>query len=316
MTAGINTIQARTADTEKGTFLIGDLHTVRSGILAASNGTTNFGLVRGGTPLGEITASKKLRPCGKTTANGAQASVNQVAVNETKGFRTSDVVDVLSTLGVEGTAVLDGDGASGADIEIESSTADGIAHAIQIVNPGADHDLQAAVTLSAAGLATVVVTLEYASAAIQSTVDEVIAEINASAGQWIEARLASGGTGSNTAAAVASTPLAGGIAPGGTIATGRTVSGITPDTDMTLSGAAFTVADGDKVQLNNGAQTAVGYMYDVFGVSTANHIDHSTGAAVATDMPVQYFRNGDVREAGLPFTNALIKADLSDVRHS
>lgn len=232
----------------------------RSILIAKDNGTTGFGLVKAGTPLGKITASGKYRPCAKkrvSVANAVAAATIKVA--DASAFYVGDVVDVISTAGVAGAATLDGDGAAGADIDLESATIDGLAHTVQIIDPGTDAALGHSVTVNpSTGVATIVVILEYSSAAIQSTVAEVIAELqSADIARFVKAS-SGGGTTSNTAAAVAATPLAGGLAPGAVIANNATVSAVdkaaSPNT-VTI-GSSILTAVGDVIQNTDGSETA------------------------------------------------------------
>ena len=419
---GYGVIQTRTAATESTEFLIGSDHQILSGTLEENNGTNNFEVVQGATALGEITASGKLRPCAVTRVDGAQPAVNLVDVDETGGFLTGDVGSINSTLGVQGSVTIDGDGATTADIDmtdagqmdglahiiiiedpggtlgvsatidgdgaagapftITSLLSDGLAHAIIVVDPGAnDQTLSAwtaiaagvetttvlletggggaiastvaevigaynaaskvgiaastggapgntavaigstamagavaggnpqiygsSVIAAATGIETLTIVLEQSSGALQSTVNEVIAEINASSHLQIAA-LAAGGVGGNTAAAVASTPLAGAIAVGGAIASARTIT-VTSATELTFSGGAFTVAADDQVTIDNGADTCVGfsvYSLDTYVGRTA------AGVNVNAETHVSYVDKGAVLEANLNLVNDDIKADL------
>lgn len=60
--------------------------------VAAGNGVTNFGLLPGGTPLGLVTATGLVRPCGKSTCDGAQIGVTVVTVHEAANFYIGDEV--------------------------------------------------------------------------------------------------------------------------------------------------------------------------------------------------------------------------------
>lgn len=59
--------------------------------IAASNGTTGFGPIPGGTYMGKITATGAYRPCGKQIVDGA-GSTTTPTFFETKGFYVGDVV--------------------------------------------------------------------------------------------------------------------------------------------------------------------------------------------------------------------------------
>ncbi len=172
-----------------------------------------------------------------------------------------------------------------------------------------DTDLQASSIIAAAtGIETLTITLEHSGGAIQSTVNEVIGEIN-SGSHLMEAALAAGGVGTNTAAAVASTPLAGGIAAAGAIASARTIT-VASATQLTLSGGAFSVAADDVVNIDNGADTAIG----ILRVSNDSYEGRdATGTAIHTEKGIQYIDEGSVDESQLALVNAAIKTDLSNV---
>lgn len=406
--------------------LLTDIHT-----LVHSNGTTEFGKVKGGTPLGKITATSKVRPCGHTFAQaGALAAID---VDDASCFFVGDLVDVISEDGVLGEVTIDGDGAGTADIDLESKSADGLAHTtqlasptlgvlgtiasidadgggtsllrlesidadglahtIELVNPAGAHDLEgssvidlvtgveavvitlahsgaaltstvaevlgcinassqklrafahavtyvggnvaaavastplaggveapadktlrASSTLSAADVETLVVTLglNAAGTALASTVNEVIGCINASS-QKQEARLAAAGVGTNTAAAVAATPLAGGLAVGGKLATGSLVSVVdkTSSPNVITIAGAVTVVTGDHVQLADGAETAIGILVDE--TSTWTNSQDEDGASVHADKSVRVLKMGAVDESLCTGIDTQIKADLPTI---
>lgn len=67
--------------------------------MVVGNGTTNFGQVKSGTPMGKITSSGKIRPCAKVTVNGAQSSVNELEMASVEHFYVGDVVTVYDVSG-------------------------------------------------------------------------------------------------------------------------------------------------------------------------------------------------------------------------
>lgn len=89
--------------------------TVQSG-----NGTTYYGELPGGTPIGIIAASGLARPCGKTTVKTTGAALTTVEVNEGNNFFIGDVVEFL-------------DGATGALIAAKTLT--------NVVKTGATHSV-------------------------------------------------------------------------------------------------------------------------------------------------------------------------------
>ncbi len=80
---------------------------VQSNTLASGNGTTGgeFFKVEGGTPLGRITATDRVRPAMVAIIDGAQVGVNEVTVEagQTENFRVGDIVSVLDA---DGTTVV------------------------------------------------------------------------------------------------------------------------------------------------------------------------------------------------------------------
>jgi len=308
----IDTIEARGVATREPAFVLGPMPDLKSAIMAGTNGTDCFFRIKAGTPLGKITASGKYRPCGKTRVNGAVTGVSAVVVNEHGCFKDGDTVGILSKLGVKGAVTIDADGSATADLDIESIEADGLAHAIVLVDPGAASDLQGASVIDAVtGVETVTITLASSAVpAITSTVAEVLGEINATA-QKIRAYEGATYTGSNTAAAVASTPLAGAIAVGGTVVTGRTLTKST--TTFTLSGAVFSAADDDLVVLEDGSQTAVGLL--AYSVDCAAGVDYVNEEVLDIDPGCLVLDHGTVDESACPSStvNADIKSDLANI---
>lgn len=403
---------------------------VISGVFLKSNGTSGFFKVKGGSPVGKITATGKYRPCGKTRANepAGLTGVHAFTVNEADGLKAGDVGTLYSKLGVKGAVTIDGDGASAADVDCESKTADGLDHTIEfetpvlgvlgtltiagsptedivlrsneadgldhiivVVDPGVESDLKGDSHIDATtGVETVTVTLENSAVpAIAGTVADVVGMINATAqkfqcepatteastpaavgatplangvaapadkdltalatralatdvestvvtlglndlgtalastvsealaaanaaSQTMEFRLAAGGTGGNTAAVVAPTALAGGIATGAAIASARTISAVVAS-DITLSGAVFNVADDDLFYLDDGSGTALGYLDET--VDTSIGTDYTNEDVLFEDQSCRIFVFGMVEEDDLEWTNTDIKTDLSHILH-
>ena len=86
------------------------LDTLRGETMAVSNGTTNFGKVSSGTPMGKVTSTGKVRPCGKTQPNADQATVTTLNVNEAENFYIGDKVEIINmaTGAVRGNKTLTG----------------------------------------------------------------------------------------------------------------------------------------------------------------------------------------------------------------
>ncbi len=215
--------------------------------LVKYNGTTYFNKVACGTVMGKITSTGKVRPCAKTYAQGNTGVAYNV--DDADNFYIGDTIDVISTLGVKGsvTIVADGGGnridlqsitadglahaivlasptlgvlgtvtinadGAGNEIDLVSEIADGLAHTITLVNPAGASDLIGASTIAAAtGIESVVITLSHSGAALTATINQVIACINANS-KCMRAYLHAGDNGAATAAAVGATPLAGGVA--------------------------------------------------------------------------------------------------------
>lgn len=94
----VNTVAASSA-TPNPTWLLECRSTPLEVAVIKSNGTTVFGVIKSGVPLGKITASGKYRPCGKQLVNGAQVAVTTIAMLKTDGFFVGDVVTVWDTSG-------------------------------------------------------------------------------------------------------------------------------------------------------------------------------------------------------------------------
>jgi hypothetical protein len=80
----VRTVIAVSSDSEANEFVAGpDRATFeRSIMLAAGNGTNNFGKIKAGTALQQITSSKLYRPAFKATANGAGVTATTLNLNE------------------------------------------------------------------------------------------------------------------------------------------------------------------------------------------------------------------------------------------
>jgi hypothetical protein len=185
--------------TEANSFLIGTGHDILSKLHAAANATSvAFGKIQGGTPIGLITATDEVRPCGKALITAAAGPVNVVTVGSTANLRVGDIIDVY-------------------DVSGEALLADGV----------------------------------------------------------------------NITALTATT--------------------------VTFDGAAITVAIGDIVRLDNGAETCIGITYK--SENTARDIDYDATppTLINTSVGVQYFSNGSVRRSGIVGLNTLIEADLPAV---
>ena len=60
--------------------------------VASGNGTSYFGRLPAGTPLGVVAATGLARPCGKSTVNGALIGATTIVVNEAENFYVGDEV--------------------------------------------------------------------------------------------------------------------------------------------------------------------------------------------------------------------------------
>jgi hypothetical protein len=286
-----------------------------SGVLIKGNGTTNWNSVYGGTILGRITASQKLRPVGLAVLTAAQAGGTSLTVgtNNIKTIYNDDTVSLISKLGVLGYVVipdLDGVPASGHSIDVNGTQYDGLAHKVILADPSAaSSPLFTGITI-AAGVATITVSLETdGGSALVSTIDEVIAELNASAAAYVNATLAGGATGSTVivAGALGTFTLAGQVSTGGAIASGLTVSNVNLSAG-TLTVSSSVIAEiGDYLATEDGSSTAVGILIE--GVTTlplfnvdADPQNEDVGASMVTF--------GIVYEPGVTGVNAETKADL------
>lgn len=250
-----------TPTTQKKAFLLSDeaYSDIKSIKIAAGNGTTNFGEIPNGTPMG-LDSNGLHRPAGSGEVDGTQASVTtiQLESGEAANLYVDDAVEILSTLGVQGTATLADLTAGGDDITVTGINRDGLAHVIQLTDPSADkEDITGA--LSWAGVpgesvATLDLTLGYSSSAIDSTIQELADAINTLGGGLFSAVVV--GTGSNVVddAAVTGT-LSGGLAPGAQIAT-KTLTAVDKTNHTVSFSGAVSVVDGDEVRVVNGG-TAV-----------------------------------------------------------
>lgn len=84
-------VDAETAPANEVVFIAIDK--IDSVQIAASNGTTAFGVILPGTVLGKITASGKYRPVAKQFA-AATGSLNTVTMESVKGFFVGDIVTI------------------------------------------------------------------------------------------------------------------------------------------------------------------------------------------------------------------------------
>jgi hypothetical protein len=280
--------------------------------------SAKYNSVLGGTLLGRITASYKYRPVGKAPLSAGASATNTLTLGAA-GVATlfdGDVVSVNSVDGLNGTAVmddLDGVGSSGESIDLKSALLDGLAHSVTLTDPaGASSPLYTQADIDpVTGVYTVEVFLETdGGSAIVSTLDEVIYELNNQVGEAVQAALASGATGSTVivAGALDTWALAGGVVPGGAIASTRTVSNKT-STTIDISGGAITALTGDLVQTEDGSDTAVGILPEgVRPLPTYN----PTGDAVHEDVPCTVMIRGVAETTYLTGYNTATAADLRD----
>lgn len=303
-----------------GTQWLLDEGYIESCVIYAGGSGNEFGQVLGGTVLGQITGSGKFRPVGKAVLDAAVDADTEIDVTTdgTATLRNGDVVDILSKLGLKGSlemSDLDGTPASGESIDLESKELDGLAHRVTITDPG-DTDQSLVVTSTfdpATGIRTVNVSLATdGGGASTTTLNDIIDAINAEAGDAIRASLTDGATGT-TVCVVGSAgnyDLAGGYAPGDTIASSRTLSA--RDTEagtFTISGAAITAAAGDIVQLSDGSETAVGFLRDT--VQTAEPYMDAAGDFSHFDQGGVIVFNGAADASECVGLNVETTADLA-----
>lgn len=94
-------LQDATTANEAGTAVI-QAREVQAGTMAKDNGAASpvaFDEVKSGTPMGQITASKKWRPCAKQLVDDAQTSVNEINMASVEHFKVGDVVSVYDVSG-------------------------------------------------------------------------------------------------------------------------------------------------------------------------------------------------------------------------
>jgi hypothetical protein len=98
----------------------------RAGILAASNGTTNFGKVVGGTVLA-YDGDGKLRPCAMQQATAIGSGVNAMTVHDARNFYVGDVVHVVNGTATEdGAVIVAGDNPSNLTVTAFPTTTAGL----------------------------------------------------------------------------------------------------------------------------------------------------------------------------------------------
>lgn len=129
---------------------------------------------------------------------------------------------------------------------------------------------------------------------ITSTVGQVVTLLNqGDSGEAVKAS-ATVMDSSVTAVAVASTPLVGGAAAGGTLASNRTVSAVdkaASPNEITFSGGAVDLVEGDIIQVRDGSATAIGLLER--GTATLDKdATLAAGAAVYRDVEVAFGVHG------------------------
>jgi hypothetical protein len=273
----------------------------------ASAGGTAFGLVQDGTVMGEITASKKVRPCGNTEVTLGQTS-GTIKVDDATNFFVGDLIDYVSA-GGRGSLAWSVNGGT-AVVTLTGRNKDGLAHAFILTDPsGNDKALSVGVTESG-NVRTVNVSLATGGAgAITSTAAQVAAAINAAVGDIVTA-VASGD--SNPVIAKSSTPLAGGIAEGAQLLDGVAITGVdkTSAQNTVTTGTSITSVAGDVVRLDNGAQTAIGLLSTDANSYTGEVI---SGTPVTQEPSVDIVVAGKVIESRLPV--ALSDAQKAALTH-
>lgn len=128
--------------------------------IVKDNGTTGFGAILAGTPMGKVTASGKFRPCGKGVVSaGATSATIALGTDNGQNFYVGDSVNVYSTLGVLGAVTMDATG--GETIVITGKTRDGLAHTLALVDPSlGGQSLSQSVSVNpSTGVATIAINL-------------------------------------------------------------------------------------------------------------------------------------------------------------
>lgn len=250
--------------------------------LAYSNGTTNFGKMARGTSIGLVTSGGKARPCGATKVDVAQAGVTEIDVDDASNFFAGDTINITSLVGTAGTAspVVTG---AGDKITIVSKANDGYAHKLIIADPSANDKLITSGSAIVAGVETVTVTVATGGAgAISSTLQQVIDEFNATS-QTMRATVHTAGAGT-AVIALASTPLAGGVAVGASILSAQAITAVdkTSAQHTITTAATVTVGDDDLVTLSNGAATPLGLLGEDYTSFTGQ--SDEDGTAVHADV--------------------------------
>lgn len=395
----------------------------RTVVLAQGNGTTNFGKVLAGTTIGLVTATDKGRPCGQTKADQAQSGVTEIDVDDATNFFVGDTINCTSLLGVAGAVTIDADGAGTGNLVLTSKSNDGLAHRIiladvggvlgtvapvvtagavtitftSILEDGLNHDvilldpagntqplfgksvitaggvetvtislatdgggaitstvnqviaefnatsqtmravltaagggdtvialastalvgevagevvLNASSSIASTGIETLTINLGHSGGAVTSLVSAVLGLINASAVKFTAAYEA-GAVGTNLAVAVASTPLAGGVALGASILSAQAITAVdkTSAQHTITTAANVTVADDDPISLSNGADTCIG-LTDVDYTTFTGHADEDGAVVYADRTGVTVVLKGRAYRASCTGLNTHLEADL------
>lgn len=265
----------------------------RAGILAASNGTTNFGEVVGGTVLAND-GDGKLRPCAMQQATAIGSGVNAMTVHDARNFYVGDVVHVINGTATEdGAVIVAGDNPSNLTVTSKPSAAEDLK--INIIVAGTStayshsydtvtHTITINSATSGADAATTTVgtvanTLNSTYGALCSAVAEIPADLVVDVGP---------------------TTLAGRLAAGAMIAEARDVTAVvkTGTNTITFDGATVTFGTDDYIVVAAGEGTLEWMPVGVLD-STVSTVRYVGTTEVAGDQVVEVANQGDARTTGL-----------------
>lgn len=306
-------IDARTA-TLAAAWLLSEGYTVADQVFVKSNGTTNFKVVKAGTPVGKITSGGKYRPCCKAVLTDTLTADTTVTVgtSDIQLLRDADVVSLISAAGVLGTVTVTDVGGSGKHLVLTGATRDGLAHTVTLTDPAGNdqplttlgHTVTAGVHALNIGLAT------GGGGAITSTLAHVLAKINDELSGIVVCAYGGSAVGSETATAQTVKTLAGGVVAGGTIAASLTLSSRDTAAGTIVISSSATAAIGDYLAATDGSQTAVGFLAEAIDTGTLSK--DANGDIIHTDQPCKIVIEGIVDVSECVGANAQIQADLAN----
>ena len=128
-------------------------------------GDTPFGLVKEGTPMGVITATKKVRPSLNTEVDGDQSGVTEIDVDDATNAFIGDLIDLIARSGAVGAVEFEANAQE--NITITGVKKDGLAHSVALIDPAlADQPLRVEVDVAGTGVRTCRVYLETGGGAV------------------------------------------------------------------------------------------------------------------------------------------------------